>query len=82
MIKLKNIIQSALFFTIFLMFSGCAYKAYMGIHGSSIKLYPEVHENITEDKQCLDCHHPDIAEGPVTPHPGFQGCIKCHNDEI
>jgi len=54
----------------------------MGIHGSSVKEYPGIHDNVTEDKQCLECHSPDNAQGPVTPHPNFTGCLKCHNDEI
>ena len=70
------------FILLFLIISGCSYKAYMGVHGASIKLHPEIHVDITEDKQCRECHGPDTADGPVTPHPGFTGCIKCHNDDI
>lgn len=54
----------------------------MGMHGTSIKLYPDIHGDVADDKQCLECHRPDFAEGPVTPHPDFKGCIKCHNDEV
>jgi hypothetical protein len=35
---------------------------------------------VTRDDQCLECHHPDHAQGPPTPHPDFTGCLKCHND--
>jgi hypothetical protein len=35
---------------------------------------------VTRDVQCLECHHPDHAQGPPTPHPDFTGCLKCHND--
>ena len=62
---------------------GCyGYRAYMGLHGNSIKLYPDIHKAVVADRKCLECHHPDKAEGPPAPHPNFKGCIKCHNDEI
>lgn len=63
---------------------GCyGYRAYIGLHGKSIRLYPDIHEAVTEDTKCLECHHPDNPdEGPPTPHPNFKGCIKCHNDVI
>jgi len=63
---------------------GCSgYGAYLGLHGKSIQLHPDVHDSsMTEDSQCLECHHPDHAEGPPTPHPGFTGCLKCHNDAV
>jgi len=63
-----------------LFLAGCGHTAYMGMHGRSIRLSPEVHENIMEDSQCLRCHHADKPEVPLTPHPEFKGCIKCHND--
>ena len=65
-----------------LIVCGCSYRAYLGLHGASIKLYPDEHESAVSDNQCLECHHPDSAEGPPTPHPNFKGCLKCHNDEI
>ena len=68
----------ALFFLLIL--HGCAYRYYMGMHGPSIKSYPEIHEDIKEDNECLSCHHPDNAQGPVTSHPDFKGCYKCHSD--
>jgi len=62
---------------------GCAYRHYLGLHGPSIKLYPDVHAQVTEDDECLECHHPDQdPEGPATSHPNFKGCLKCHNDDI
>jgi len=61
--------------------AGCAYRHYMGFHGPSIRLHPDIHEGVTEDRQCLECHHPDRNPvGPPTSHPQFTGCIKCHND--
>ncbi len=63
-----------------LVFSGCGHLAYLGMHGRSIKLYPDIHESVEADAQCLECHHPDDPQGPVSPHPVFTGCIKCHND--
>ena len=65
--------------TVFL-FLGCGHMAYIGMHGKSIKLYPDVHDAVVEDAQCFECHHPDNPQGPVSPHPEFTGCIKCHND--
>jgi hypothetical protein len=62
---------------------GCAYRYYLGMHGPSIKSDPEIHRGSpTEDGQCLDCHGPTnpSGEAPVTSHPGFKGCLKCHND--
>ncbi len=68
----------------FLLFmSSCTYRHYLGLHGSSIKRYPEVHEGATDDEECLECHHPDKEpSGPPTTHPNFTGCLKCHNDDI
>ena len=63
-----------------LFFIGCGHLAYLGMHGKSIKSFPEIHQSAVTDAQCLECHHPDNPEGPVTPHPHFKGCIKCHND--
>lgn len=65
-----------------LLFVGCGHLAYIGMHGRSIRSYPDIHESVSEDAQCLDCHHPDRAQGPATPHPTFTGCIKCHNDAL
>lgn len=62
---------------------GCAYRYYLGMHGPSIRKHPEVHtEDIREDTQCLECHSPanQSGEAPATSHPGFKGCLKCHND--
>jgi hypothetical protein len=61
--------------------SSCAYKAYLGMPGKSIWLYPDIHEGVTEDYQCLECHNPIDPEGPPTPHPNFKGCLKCHNSK-
>ena len=64
--------------------SGCAYRYYLGMHGPTIKNYPEIHiDSIRDDAQCLACHKPDNAENaPPTNHPGFKGCLKCHNDPL
>ena len=62
---------------------GCAYRYYLGFHGPSIKLHPEVHDGLTQDGECLECHGPDSnSDGRPTTHPDFKGCLKCHNDEV
>lgn len=63
-----------------LVFLGCGHMAYIGMHGRSIRLYPDVHESVVEDSQCLECQHPDNPKGPASTHPNFKGCINCHND--
>jgi len=73
-------LKTILLLGIISFFTGCGHLAYLGVHGNSIKQYPDVHESARTDAQCLECHHPDNAQGPVTPHPDFTGCIKCHND--
>ena len=77
---MKNWMMGMLMVGVALLALGCVHKAYLGMHGRSIKLYPEIHASVVKDLQCLDCHHPDNPEGPATPHPDFKGCIKCHND--
>jgi hypothetical protein len=63
------------------IFGGCAYRHYLGMHGPSIRSFPDVHAGVTEDAQCLECHHPDRNPvGPPTSHPQFVGCLKCHDD--
>ncbi len=63
--------------------SGCAYRYYLGFHGPSIRMYPDIHEEVTRDEECLACHHPDRnPSGPPTSHPEFTGCLKCHNDPV
>lgn len=58
---------------------GCAYRHYLGMRGPSILPYPDSHQGIREDAQCLQCHHPDRnPTGPPTSHPQFKGCLKCH----
>ena len=76
--------RTILLLIVVLSVSGCyGYRAYIGLHGKSIRLYPDIHDAVTEDRECLECHHPDNSEeGPPTPHPNFKGCINCHNDEI
>jgi len=78
--KMKQWFKNAFCLGIALLFLGCGHRAYIGMHGRSIKLYPDIHEAVLDDAQCLDCHHPDNPEGPASPHPEFTGCIKCHND--
>lgn len=74
--------MSILFILLFIIF-GCTYRYYLGFHGPSIQLFPEEHEGITQDKECLECHDPKIdPEGPPTSHPQFTGCLKCHNDKV
>ncbi len=73
-------------FTLALLFvlasGGCAYRHYLGMHGPSTRAYPEVHsKDISKDGQCLECHASDSAsDAPQTSHPGFKGCLQCHND--
>ena len=64
---------------------GCAYRHYLGMHGPSTRNYPEIHtEDIRDDIQCLECHSPkdNPGDAPATTHPGFKGCLKCHNDPL
>ncbi len=70
---------------VFLLFllssSGCAYRYYLGLHGPSIKSNPEIHIDVQNDDQCLECHDPHTpTDAPPTSHPDFKGCLKCHND--
>ena len=61
--------------------SGCAYRYYLGMHGPSIRNSPEIHLDVKEDEQCLECHNPDTpTEAPPTDHPHFKGCLNCHDD--
>ncbi len=59
--------------------AGCAY---LGFHGPSTRLYPDIHADVFEDSECLQCHGPDNDDpsSPTTPHPQFTGCLKCHDD--
>lgn len=59
--------------------AGCGHLAYLGMHGKSIQTFPDIHESVIADSDCLECHA-DGEQGPETPHPGFTGCLKCHND--
>jgi hypothetical protein len=77
---MKKITSFILVVTLLLV-CGCAYRHYLGMHGPSIKAYPDIHEDVKDDDQCLACHDPDNdPQGPGTSHPGFKGCFKCHND--
>lgn len=80
---MKPFIKVIFFGIMLTIVNGCAYRYYLGLHGPSIKKAPDIHEGITEDKDCLSCHHPDRdPEGPPTTHPQFTGCLKCHNDDL
>jgi hypothetical protein len=77
---MKQILLSSL---ILVVVTGCAYRYYLGMHGPSIRNSPDVHEGVTEDSECLECHHPERdPTGPPTTHPHFAGCLKCHNDPL
>lgn len=77
-LPIKSLLKIVVLLLFVLIIFSCAY---MGFHGHSIKLHPDIHSGVTEDHECLDCHHPDKEpQGPPTPHPSFSGCIKCHND--
>ncbi len=68
---------------LFVSSTGCAYRHFLGLHGPSIRNNPEMHSDVQEDSQCLECHNPKTAtDAPPTSHPGFKGCLKCHNDAI
>ena len=81
---MSKTVRTALLSLLLFSLCGCSgYRAYPGMHGASIKLHPDVHDlSSTVDNVCLSCHHPDDPQGPPTPHPGFSGCINCHNDEV
>ena len=60
---------------------GCAYRHYLGMHGPTVRLSAAIHAGVSADGDCLECHDPARPpQGPPTPHPGFTGCLKCHND--
>ncbi len=66
-----------------LLVSGCAYRYYLGMHGPSIRQYPQIHAGFKTDAECLECHHPGRdPSGPATSHPQFTGCLKCHDDPL
>lgn len=78
---MKTIKQILFGSLILVVVTGCAYRYYLGMHGPSIRNFPDVHEGVTEDSECLECHHPERnPAGPPTSHPQFTGCLKCHND--
>ena len=68
---------------VWLVLGSCAYRYYLGLHGPSIRHFPDVHAGVTEDAQCLACHDPNgDPGGPPTTHPQFVGCLKCHDDDV
>lgn len=80
---MKTIKQILFGSLILVVVTGCAYRYYLGMHGPSIRNFPDVHEGVTEDSECLQCHHPERdPAGPPTSHPQFTGCLKCHNDPL
>jgi hypothetical protein len=81
-VKFKSFVALiGLFLVVFA--SGCAYRYYLGMHGPSIRNYPEIHADARTDQACLGCHHPARdPSGPPTSHPDFTGCLKCHNDPV
>ncbi len=71
------------FLLLFLSSTGCAYRHYLGMHGPSITSSPEIHVDVQDDAECLECHDPQMqADAPPTNHPNFKGCLKCHNDAL
>jgi hypothetical protein len=72
------------FLVVFLITAiACAYRPYLGLHGPSIKLYPDVHEGVNQKTQCFECHDPDNnSSRSPTHHASFKGCLKCHNDDV
>ena len=80
---MKYFIKMIFFLIMFFTMFGCAYRYYLGFHGPSIKLHPDEHEGVVQDRECLECHDPNNdIEGPPTSHPHFTGCLKCHKDDI
>jgi hypothetical protein len=80
---MKAFVKILVVFVLLFINLGCAYRYYLGFHGPSVKLHPEQHEGVRQDKECLECHDPqNDPEGPPTTHPQFTGCLKCHNDEV
>ena len=80
---MKTVRQFFLSILILAVMTGCAYRHYLGMHGPSIRSAPDVHKGVTEDVECLECHHPARnPTGPPTTHPQFTGCLKCHNDPL
>ncbi len=78
---MPNLIKILICSAILTFAGGCAYRHYLGVHGPTIKMFPDTHHGLMNDQDCLDCHHPDREpEGPATSHPQFTGCLKCHND--
>jgi hypothetical protein len=80
---MKTIKQILLGSLILVIMTGCAYRYFLGMHGPSMLNFSGIHEGVTEDSECLKCHHPDRdSAGPPTSHPQFTGCLKCHNDPL
>jgi len=80
---MKTVKQIILCSIALVVLGGCAYRHYLGLHGPSVRNVPDVHEGVTEDAECLVCHHPDRhPTGPPTSHPQFTGCLKCHSDPL
>lgn len=67
---------------IVLFLFSCGIKAYLGLHGPSIKLHPDMHGDIKSSDDCLECHDPADPSAPPTQHKDLGGCLKCHNDEL
>lgn len=77
------LVKFAMLLVVLIFISACAYRHYLGMHGPSVKQFPQVHAGFTEDKACLMCHDPgSSATSPKTGHPNFKGCLKCHNDDM
>jgi hypothetical protein len=65
------------------LITGCAYRYYLGMHGPSVRSHADIHAGFKMDNECLECHASQInPRGPVTSHPQFKGCLKCHDDEF
>ncbi len=54
--------------------AGCAQRHYLGLHGPTVRRFPDAHAGVSEDRACLQCHHPQGDR--------FVGCLKCHDDAI
>ena len=74
--KTRKIVTLALLLIV-VLFSGCAYRYYLGMHGPSIKDFPDTHLDVKTDDQCLQCHDPDKpTDAPPTSVMSSLRCCK------
>jgi hypothetical protein len=61
-----------------LVAGGCAYRHYLGVHGPSIRRFPEIHAGARLDEECLACHLPSpVPRLPEMPRRrGVNGLLR------